>query len=137
MKSANYRDVIVDAMAEVFDEWSIRMYCHYDRMLAATTGHSDGGMRGLFAFRYALEWYPRTREHAKPQFDDVQFEAMWRQEFAKLPEDKTTRTNHDFWETYMSKGLCRFHEHAAGNCWRMGGPKTAGGAKGRRPHERL
>ncbi|KAF2648439.1 hypothetical protein K491DRAFT_722576 [Lophiostoma macrostomum CBS 122681] len=115
-RGADFRDAIADAMAEVFDEWGISDYCPWSQSFAATSNKPPRSLRGMFAFRYALEEYPRTSVHNTTQFEDADFERLWREEFARLPEDKTVRTNREVWDIFMMRGWCRFPEHAAGRC---------------------
>ncbi|PVI03648.1 HET-domain-containing protein [Periconia macrospinosa] len=115
---ADFRDAIVDAMAENFDEWGL-MRCPWSKLFALPSTDMFRPLRGLFAFRFALGWYSLTSVHNHVQFkEDLEFEAMWRAEFAKLPEDKKELSNHQVWKTFMMTGRCRFHTHAKGHCWR-------------------
>lgn len=72
----DFCDANMDAIAEVFDECRIRYYFPWNELFAASSTDIFRPLRGVFAFHYALEHYPRTSVNHDAQFKDGEFEAV-------------------------------------------------------------
>lgn len=115
----DFRDAIVDAVAEVLDDWGLIYYFPYELLHIISAGIEECPIRQLVAFYHALTKYP---PHALPSnrrsaYDNEIFERCWRDEYVKL-QGQNDRTNRKIWEDFLVRGRCAFHEHAHGRCWR-------------------
>lgn len=102
---ADFRDAVMDAMAEFIDHRGFWFF-----PTDSTEGHPNTKMLHFMAFVYALNIYPP--EH---RFEEDEFRAAFLNELENFPKDKTYR---ELWDGFMQDGRCRFHEHRTGRCWR-------------------
>jgi hypothetical protein len=115
----DFRDAIVDAVAEVLDDWGLIYYFPCELLHTVSAGIKDCPLRQLVAFYYALTKYPPRAlpSNGRPAYDNDVFEQCWRDEYAKL-QGQNNGTNRKIWEDFLVCGRCVFHEHANSRCWR-------------------
>jgi hypothetical protein len=118
--SVDFRDAIVDAVAEVLNDWGLIYYLPWELLHTITEGIEERAIRHLVAFYYVLIRYPPhvPRKYGRSAYENEIFERCRRDKYENL-EGQNGRTNREIWENYLIGGRCAFHEHADGRCRRV------------------
>jgi len=114
----DFRDALVDAMAEVLDDHGLN-YFNWKLLESATNNaDSESPLKRLVAFFFVLSTPPDSYNACLP--NDNEFKDMVQEELEKLESEKfgVIRSYRSTWKEFMERGRCRFHEHVGGYCWR-------------------
>ncbi|KAF2872266.1 hypothetical protein BDV95DRAFT_605896 [Massariosphaeria phaeospora] len=108
--AADFRNALVDAMAEYLDWYGTQFFRiqYFDDIAHA---HPVTQMERLLGFVWALNHDPRRN---RASFMVEELERTYDEGLAKLPEGEAGR---ETWERFLRSGRCRFHEHGEGKCW--------------------
>ncbi|KAF2794570.1 hypothetical protein K505DRAFT_324667 [Melanomma pulvis-pyrius CBS 109.77] len=121
--AADFRDALVDAMAEFLDDHGIDLY-PWEAFHAALAHVPGSQMKKLLAFFFVLNIRPCSYNaifHFAAEYD-MEFREMVAAEHLRL--EACGKTYRSVWEAFMQSktrdGRCQFHEHASNECWRAG-----------------
>lgn len=107
---ANFRDAVLDALAEHFDDFGL-----WDFSWIKMYNHLTGSrVERLAAFYFALTNEPKMFE-SRCVSKGEKFRLVAEEQLENLPNGRTRR---EIWKEFMHCGRCAFHEHASGKCWR-------------------
>jgi len=122
-RCADFRDAIMDALAESFDAQTGSDIGLFHGVFKAVENVPNSNLERLLAFHIALSTDPGCFNSILAR-TNKQFLHHVHEQIKTFP--KGVRY-YDIWDDFMLNNRCKFHEHPTGRCWRPAesGPEVA------------
>jgi hypothetical protein len=122
-RCADFRDAIMDALAENFDAQTGSDVGLFHGVFKAVENVPNSNLERLLAFHIALSTDPGCFNSILAR-TNKQFLHHVHEQIKTFP--KGVRY-YDIWDDFMLNNRCKFHEHPTGRCWRPAesGPEVA------------